>query len=139
MYVTGCPYCGQRVRKRAPKLERGAEPAAVPRRRRRGPRLPRLRRDEIPGIAPETRPYATGALIVCSLAVTVLWGANVVGFRHVGVLVGPIHNDWWRLLTTSFVHDNAGVVFATLLVTGLFGMHLERRFGPAFAVAAFVL
>src|SRR5437588_12794395 len=84
-YVTECPYCGQRVRKRAPKIARDGEPEA-PRRRRRGPTLPRLRRDEIPGIAPETRPYATGALIVCSLAVTVLWGANVVGFRHVGVL-----------------------------------------------------
>ena len=50
---------GQRVRKRAPKIDRGAEPDAPPRRRRRAPTLPRLRRDEIPGIAPETRPYAT--------------------------------------------------------------------------------
>ena len=30
------------------------------------PSLPRLRRDEIPGIAPDTRPYVTGAIIVIS-------------------------------------------------------------------------
>ena len=65
-YVTECPYCGQRVRKRAPKIERGAprRSHATRRRRPRPPTLGRLRRDEIPGIAPETRPYATGALIV---------------------------------------------------------------------------
>ena len=32
-YVTECPYCGQRVRKRAPKLERGGE-KELPRSRR---------------------------------------------------------------------------------------------------------
>ena len=35
-YVTECPYCGQRVRKRAPKLDRsGGEPQPKKRRRRR--------------------------------------------------------------------------------------------------------
>jgi uncharacterized OB-fold protein len=29
-YVTECPYCGQRVRKRAPKIERGRAPDAPP-------------------------------------------------------------------------------------------------------------
>ena len=49
-YVTECPYCGQRVRKRAPKLERGGEDAA-PLVKRRRPRLSGLRPDEIEGIA----------------------------------------------------------------------------------------
>ena len=42
-YVTECPYCGQRVRKRAPKIERGEE---EPRRHkaRRTRSLPKLRR-----------------------------------------------------------------------------------------------
>ena len=58
-YVTECPYCGQRVRKRAPKIDRsGGEPQ--PKRRARARKLPRLRADEIAGIAPDTRPYATG-------------------------------------------------------------------------------
>src|SRR3954469_17426980 len=82
-YVTECPYCGQRVRKRAPKIERGTttdEPRPRGRRRRsRGrssrpkqPTLSRLRRDEIPGIAPETRPYVTGALIVVALLASIV-------------------------------------------------------------------
>ena len=52
-YVTECPYCGQRVRKRAPKIDRGGD--AIETQKRRRPRLPRLRPDEIEGIAPERR------------------------------------------------------------------------------------
>ena len=61
-YVTECPYCGQRVRKRAPKLDRSGGEAAAQAPRRR-PTLPRLRAEEIAGIAPDTRPYATFTLI----------------------------------------------------------------------------
>src|SRR3989442_15992867 len=104
MYVTECPYCGQRVRKRAPKLERGAEPDAVPRRRRRS--LPRLRRDEIPGIAPETRPYATIAIVVAALGTTLAWvgGGTVFGL---GAIVGPIAGGWWRVAPHAFVPPTA--------------------------------
>ena len=136
MYVTECPYCGQRVRKRAPKLERGAEPDAVPRRRRRS--LPRLRRDEIPGIAPETRPYATIAIVVAALGTTLAWVGGVTIF-DLGAIVGPIAGDWWRLPAYPFVHTNAGSLFATLVATGLFGMHLERRFGSGAVLAIFLL
>ena len=58
-YVTECPYCGQRVRKRAPKLERDGQDEAPRAKQRRRPRLSRLRPEEIEGIAPDTRPYAT--------------------------------------------------------------------------------
>ncbi|MDQ3725526.1 MAG: zinc-ribbon domain-containing protein, partial [Actinomycetota bacterium] len=51
-YVTECPYCGQRVRKRAPKIDRGSGGTEPPQPKRR-PRLPRLRPGEIEGIAPE--------------------------------------------------------------------------------------
>src|SRR3954464_2058485 len=77
MYVTECPYCGQRVRKRAPKIDRGEGAEAAPRRRRKPPSLPRLRRDEIPGIAPEVRPYATGILVVAALAATITAVAGI--------------------------------------------------------------
>ncbi|TMK67285.1 MAG: rhomboid family intramembrane serine protease [Actinobacteria bacterium] len=136
MYVTECPYCGQRVRKRAPKLERGAEPDAVPRRRRRS--LPRLRRDEIPGIAPETRPYATIAIVVAALGTTLAWVGGLT-ISDLGAIVGPIGHDWWRLPAYAFVHTNAGSLFATLVATGLFGMHLERRFGSGAVLAIFLL
>ena len=138
MYVTECPYCGQRVRKRAPKLERGAEPDALPRRRRRPPSLGRLRRDEIPGIAPETRPYATIVVVVAALATTLAWVGGLT-ILDLGAIVGPIGNDWWRLPAYAFVHTNAGSLFATLVATGLFGMHIERRFGSGVMLAIFLL
>jgi membrane associated rhomboid family serine protease len=138
MYVTECPYCGQRVRKRAPKLDRGEEPEAPPRRRRRPPSLPRLRRDEIPGIAPETRPYATILLIALALGSTLTWVAGV-STLDLGAIFGPIGNDWWRLPAYAFVHKNVGSLFATMIATGLFGMLIERRFGPVVTVAIFLL
>ena len=57
-YITECPYCGTRLRKRAPKIERDgtvSEPApeVAPKRARRRPappRLGRLRAGEIPGV-----------------------------------------------------------------------------------------
>src|ERR671916_1775711 len=64
-YITECPYCGTRLRKRAPKLDRGGQPKA-PRRTRLAP----LRRGEIPGIRPDRRPYATIALIAVSMVLT---------------------------------------------------------------------
>ncbi len=138
-YVTECPYCGQRVRKRAPKIERGeaAEPKA-PRRQRTS--LPRLRRGEIPGIAAETRPYGTLALILVALAVLTVYAADEsIVFDHLA-LIGPIDGEWWKLVTTAFVHlDHLGYAFVALTAVGLFGMLLERRFGLPFAVLVFLL
>jgi len=138
-YVTECPYCGQRVRKRAPKIDRDAEPDAPPRRRRRrAPTLGRLRRDEIPGIAPETRPYATGLLILLALGASVAWGASFISLHHLGAVDGPLGKEWWRLLATGFIQDNAGVAFATLVAVGIFGTHVERRFGSPAVVAIYL-
>jgi membrane associated rhomboid family serine protease len=137
-YVTECPYCGQRVRKRAPKIDRGADPEAPPQRRRRTPSLTRLRRDEIPGIAPETRPWATMALIAACLATTLVWVGGLTLY-DVGAIAGPVGHDWWRLAASAFVHANAGTLFVTMLAVGIFGTHLERRFGPVAVVALFLL
>ncbi|HEY2603775.1 MAG TPA: rhomboid family intramembrane serine protease [Thermoleophilaceae bacterium] len=132
-YVTECPYCGQRVRKRAPRLDRG-EPAEEPRKRstrtRKMPSLGRIRRDEIPGIAPDTRPYATIALIVVALAANVAIATDAVGFHTLGaVIFRPESGQWWRLVTTPFLHDNAGYELVALGAVAIFGTHLERRFG----------
>ena len=56
-YITECPYCGTRIQKRAPKLDRGGVPKA-PQRARSRPQLPRLRPGEIPGIRADRRPWA---------------------------------------------------------------------------------
>jgi membrane associated rhomboid family serine protease len=145
MYVTECPYCGQRVRKRAPKIDRGDGTEDAPRRRRRPPSLTRLRRDEIPGIAPESRPYATIVLIAAAIAVTCTAVAGVTAY-DLGAIFGPLGGDWWRLLAYSFVSTgpgapfaDVGALFATLVAVGIFGTLLERRFGAVAATAVFLL
>src|SRR3954447_13960475 len=75
-YVTECPYCGTRLRKRAPKIDRG-KPPKPPRAARSRPRLAPLRRGEIPGIRPDRRPYATIALVLVPIVVSILGQAGV--------------------------------------------------------------
>ena len=72
-YITECPYCGNRLRKRAPKLDRHGRVAEKRRRRSPGPSLPRLRRGEIPGIRGEARPYASGVLVLLGMAGYLVW------------------------------------------------------------------
>jgi membrane associated rhomboid family serine protease len=140
-YVTECPYCGQRVRKRAPKIERGARADESRGRRRRRPRTPtlgRLRRDEIPGIAADTRPYATGALIVVSLLATIVTSTGSVSNYDLGGLYGTVGGEWWRLVTTPFVYSNGGYEFVALVAVGVFGTLIERRFGSVAALLIFL-
>jgi membrane associated rhomboid family serine protease len=136
-YVTECPYCGQRVRKRAPKIDRsGRQPE--PKRRGRA-KLPRLRAEEIAGIAPDVRPYATLVLLAVSLLLSLVVASGVVLLNDVGGIVMPVDDEVWRWFITPFVHDNLGYQFVTLMATGVFGTLLERRFGPVPVVIVFVL
>jgi membrane associated rhomboid family serine protease len=129
-YVTECPYCGQRIRRRAPKIERDGEDGAPRRKRSRlRPRLSRLRPDEIEGIAPDTRPVVTMALIAASLAVTLVLATGELGLEDVGGIWLPLDDDPWRYVTAPFVHDSLGYQFVALLAVGIFGSMLERRFG----------
>jgi membrane associated rhomboid family serine protease len=133
-YVTECPYCGQRLRKRAPKLDRGS-PAPPTRRRAR---LPRLRRGEIAGIAPEVRPYATLALIVVSLAATLLFASDQT--LDLGGLSISFREQPWRWVTAPFVYERElGYEFVALVAIGIFGSMLERRFGRLAVVTTFLL
>lgn len=136
-YVTECPYCGQRVRKRAPKLERGSEPQ--PSRAKRRTRLPRLRPDEIEGIAPDTRPYATFALIALSLLASLVVSTGALATSDLGGIFVPLDEQPWRFFAAPFVHDGLGYQFVALVVVGIFGSQLERRFGPVPVVLVFVL
>jgi membrane associated rhomboid family serine protease len=134
-YITECPYCGTRLRKRAPKLERGGIPKP-PRRPR--PRLAPLRRGEIPGIRPDRRPYATIALVAASIVVSLLGhsGVNVVPKL---VLAGPLDGDWWRPVTTQFFYGSTGYEVAALSAIALFGALLERRHGWWATLAVFLI
>jgi membrane associated rhomboid family serine protease len=138
-YVTECPYCGQRVRKRAPKIDRSTgEPTT--KRRRRARKLPRLRAEEIAGIAPEKRPYATGALILACVVGMLLWAADPtldLGYLWVNT---SLDNEVWRWFATPFLHgDQLGYGFVALIAVGLFGTLLERRFGAVAVLLTFIL
>jgi membrane associated rhomboid family serine protease len=135
-YITECPYCGNRLRKRAPKIDREGR-VTEKRRRRPTPALPRLRRDEIPGLRPESRPYATLTLVVLGLIGTLMWRIPW-GLQHLPV-IGKPGSDWWRLLSTPFVYDNSGYAFVTLAAIGLYGWLLERRHGPVPVMLLFAL
>src|SRR3954447_6211236 len=122
-YVTECPYCGQRVRKRAPKIERGesSEPKP-PKRARQRTSLPRLRRGEIPGIAADTRPYATLTLIAIALAPMAGYAADERAAVDNTVIAGPLGGEYWKLITTAFVPlDHFGYAFIALTAVGVFG------------------
>jgi membrane associated rhomboid family serine protease len=136
-YITECPYCGHRLRRRAPKLPREREPHGLGHRPRIPvPSLGRLRRGEIAGVRGEALPYATIALVGASCVVWVLTSVGYIGLDKL-VVIGPLHGDWWRLLTAQFGYGRmlgAEVyAFSALLAVAVFGLLLERRHGP-FAV-----
>src|SRR5918998_1576726 len=112
-YITECPYCGTRLRKRAPKIERpDAPPAApkskpkrAPRVRVRGrqrdakpkaesPRLGRLRAGEIPGIRGDEhgRPWATIVLVALSFG---LW-LSLAFFVRDDLALTALSGEPWR-------------------------------------------
>jgi membrane associated rhomboid family serine protease len=129
-YITECPYCGTRLRKRAPKIERDGKGAAEPRGRRAAPRpsLGPLRTGEIPGIRGDefARPVATMALV----ALGALWWLALVPLRaeDVTFVVSPL-DQWWSILTAPFVHLSGWYQFAGLGAVGIYGWMLERRHG----------
>src|SRR6188472_4465725 len=128
-YITECPYCGTRLRKRAPKLEKGGVPKAPrsARRKRPRPRLAPLRPGEMPGIRGESRPWITISLVLAAVVLSVLERSGV-GLTSLA-LVGPVGNDWWKLVTTTFLYDTTGYEIVALGSIFLFGWLLERRHG----------
>jgi membrane associated rhomboid family serine protease len=137
-YITECPYCGNRLRKRAPKINRDGRVSEKRRRRTPTAALPRLRRGEIPGIRAESRPYTTIVLVVLGLVGCLLWRTSLLSVYTIGIFE-KLGNHWWRLITTSFVYRNTGYAFAALGAIAVYGWLLERRHGPLPVLALFAL
>jgi len=143
-YITECPYCGNRLRKRAPKLDRGGRPQqrqSRPR-RRTSPSLGPLRRGEIPGIRVDARPYATALIVLASTVLFVLLRSDVVSLRHFvvasdAVIGGP--SEWWTVFTAAFSYESTGYAFVAIATIAIFGWLLERRHGPLVVLALFLL
>src|SRR3954468_13978867 len=104
-YITECPYCGSRLRKRAPKLERGGTPK--PKAARRRPSLGRLRPGEIPGIRADRRPYVTILIVLASLVVTLVAVIRPQTRLDLALISGA-DNELWRSVTTLFVYLQTG-------------------------------
>jgi membrane associated rhomboid family serine protease len=128
-YITECPYCGTRLRKRAPKLERGGVPKEPKGTRRRRPTLGRLRPGEIPGIRADRRPYVTIALVLASLLVTLGAKADLWEVDRLLLTFGTT-DEYYRTVTTLFVYGSTGYEIVALGAIFLFGWLLERRHGP---------
>jgi membrane associated rhomboid family serine protease len=126
-YVTECPYCGTRLRKRAPKLERRGDglEAKQPRKRRR-----RARRPGRPSFAAAAeRPYATLAVILGSAVLLLIQKATGYWLDSFGGLIIPFEGDWWRYLTAPFAYVDLGYLFVVGLALAIFGTGVERRLG----------
>ena len=138
-YITECPYCGTRLRKRAPKIERDgtiSEPKVRRSRRVKTRREPRERR--IPGVsAPSfgSRPWATIVLVGLSMF---MWLA-LVWIADFDVIPFAVADDPQKLLYGVFAYFNAWYQLAVLVAIGVFGWLLERRHGPVLVLLLFVL
>jgi membrane associated rhomboid family serine protease len=135
-YITECPYCGTRLRKRAPKLERGGVPKEPKPPRRRRPTLGRLKPGEIPGIRADRRPYATILLVLASLVVTI--AANAGMAINDIVLTLDTTDEYYRTVTTLFFYDSTGYEVVALGAIFLFGWLLERRHGAWATLVVFL-
>ncbi|MDX6625313.1 MAG: hypothetical protein QOE56_302 [Solirubrobacterales bacterium] len=125
-YVTECPYCGARLRKRAPKLERRGDAleALRPKRRRRLPR-PSFAFNDV------ARPYATITVILGSAILLLVQKATGYGLISFGGVIVPFGGDWWRYLSAPFAYVDVGYLFVVAVGLAIFSTGVERRLGTA--------
>jgi membrane associated rhomboid family serine protease len=136
-YITECPYCGSRLRKRAPKLERGGAPKQ-PKPVRKRPSLGRLKPGEIPGIRADRRPYVTVALVLASIVVSIL--SRTAAIYPTDLVLGfSVTDEYWRAITTMFVYVQTGYEIVVLGAVFLFGWLLERRHGAWATLLVFLV
>ena len=145
-YITECPYCGHRLRRRAPKLPRAHELGTAstrPKRRfslrGRGASARTRTRGALSWEAGrlEVRPYATIAIVALSCLAWVLWRGGFVELNKM-IVLGPLEGDWWRLFTNQFAYENGFYEFVTLVAIAIFGWLLENRHGPLVVLALFL-
>lgn len=142
-YVTECPYCGTRLRKRAPRLERVGDEVRVregrrdKRRRKAAERRARAseRRERLS--LTTDRPLATIAAVLVPAAILVVERATALTVLDFGAL--DASGEWWRYLAASFVFDDVGFIFAYGVALAIFLTGIERRLGilPALALVLF--
>jgi membrane associated rhomboid family serine protease len=125
-YVTECPYCGTRLRKRAPKLELRGDELAPRGSRRARRRIARAQRAE----RLAERPYAViAAILVPAVLLLVRVASTALDTDSLGGLVGPVGGDWWHYLAAPFVYPDLGYLFIACCGIAIFGIAVEQRLG----------
>ncbi len=132
-YVTECPYCGTRLRKRAPKLERHGDELTAREtlrdRRRRKAAEKRERRAPEDYFYDERRPWVTIVAILAPAIVLIVERASNLTVVDLGAIVDPVGNEAWRYFAAPFVYDDTGYLFACCLAFAIFLPPVERRLG----------
>lgn len=139
-YITECPYCGNRVRKRAPKLGSRQDPARKAERTRKRAKPSRPRIPSPPAAYDESgerRPFVVGLLVIASISVSCLVRAGYIRPGNVEVF-GPLEGDRWKLLTAPFVHLDVAYGFIALAAFAVFGAWVERRLGRVTTILVWV-
>ncbi len=147
-YITECPYCGGRLRRRAPKLPLANAPARTNLRGRARSMFARSKPVSVGGFArtgtrrqsgrwAAERPYATIALVVASCVVWVVGHAEGGLYLRMAIF-GPLHGDWWKLFTNEFAYVDGAYAFVAIVTVAIFGWLFERRHGPAAVLALFL-
>ena len=140
-YVTECPYCGTRLRKRAPKLERhgdelqARESRRARKRRERAERRARLV-ERRAALTEGDRPYGVILGIVAPAILVIVQRAADVPITDFGAIVGPVGDEWWRYAAAPFAYPDVPYLFVCALGIAIFGSAVERRLGT---VATLVL
>jgi membrane associated rhomboid family serine protease len=130
-YVTECPYCGARLRKRAPKLERRGDALEALRPRRRRRRLMPRPGGGLRRLTVAERPYATLAAILGSAVLLLVQKATGNAIGSFGGIVVPLEEQWWRYLTAPFAYVDVGYLFVVAVGLAIFATGVERRLGSA--------
>ncbi len=138
-YVTECPYCGTRLRKRAPKLERQGDeltPHESRRQRRRRERAERRERRTRARIlvGEGERRYAVIAAVLLPALLVLVQRAGDLPVSDVGGIVGPVGDEWWRYLAAPFVFPDVGYLFVVSVGIVIFGVAVEARLGTVATV-----
>ena len=143
-YVTECPYCGTRLRKRAPKLERVGDEVRVregraDRRRRKAAERAAERAERMAERSAvredlALKPVATVATLVAASVLLIVDRASNLSLIDLGAIAGPVGDEWWRYFAAPFVYDNVGYLFACGLGIAIFLPGVERRIGTIASV-----
>jgi len=144
-YVTECPYCGTRIRKRAPALEREGDEIRIREgRREKKQRERRARTEERRGSSARlsarredlaTRPWATGILLAVPALLFIATHAS--GSFFVDAFDLTYTPEVPRFFVAPFFYESAGYFFVCGLALAIFLPPVERRIGslPALGLA----